>query len=280
MTQLEKPTFSFSFAAVLFRRFKQNSSSKMDRLLSASNVQDHPFYDDIYFLLHLKDEGILYPLSGERFENKVRFHWDKLPVRDMRHNFSFNILGPFSFNGTNKKIMLWNPTTTEFKIIYAKSSCFSKVWSNQYQVGSDHVKDDYKMIRHTHCPPKSNCRISSFWEFSYFWEIFSLNNNSWRKIDEDYPHSNFTYGEEVYEDGVSHWLDKTWLVLFDFVKEYFITTPKPFNRFIASILLTILNGSIAYIENFKETITFYIEIMGELGVKELWTKLFIVRPFT
>ncbi|MCI00110.1 F-box protein, partial [Trifolium medium] len=43
-------------------------------------------------------------------------------------------------------------------------------------------------------------------------------------------------------------------------------------------LLTILNGSIAFILNYEEKATFHIYILGELGVKESWTKLFIVGP--
>jgi hypothetical protein len=40
----------------------------------------------------------------------------------------------------------------------------------------------------------------------------------------------------------------------------------------------ILNGSIAFIVNYEEKATFHISILGELGVKESWTKLFIVGP--
>ncbi|XP_058782855.1 uncharacterized protein LOC131657478 [Vicia villosa] len=198
-------------------------------------------------------------------------------------------MGPISFNGTlfleydnnseNQMLIFWNPTTTEFKIIYYESNC-SGVWSDHYQVGYDYLKDVYKMIRRTHCRPRSNHGISSFWE------IFTLNNNSWRKVDDDFPHSSFVY-REVYLDGASHWLDKTWLVSFDFIKESFITTHIPFARDISfcnyrnygeRILLTVLNGSIAFIVNYEETSTFHISIWGELGVKESWTKLFIIGP--
>jgi hypothetical protein len=104
------------------------------------------------------------------------------------------------------------------------------------------------------------------------------------------PHSD-RCGEEVYVNGVSHWWDKSetqiYLVSFDFIKESFITTPissygsDPFDfNSTRRRLLTILNGSIAYIVNYKEKATFHISILGELGVKELWTKLFIVGPLS
>jgi hypothetical protein len=39
----------------------------------------------------------------------------------------------------------------------------------------------------------------------------------------------------------------------------------------------LLNDSIAMISTYLETSTFYISILGELGVRESWTKLFIVE---
>ncbi|XP_058782860.1 F-box protein CPR1-like [Vicia villosa] len=262
----------------------------MDLSFSSSNVRvNNHIPDDIVFSILSK-----LSLSGERFQNKVRFHWDKLPLRDRRNNFSFDILSPISFNGTlflkyynfygTHKFMLWNPTTMEFKIFSAKSDCFSKVWSDHYQVGYDHVKDDYKMIRLTHCRSRSIHGISSFWE------IFSLNNNYWRKIDDHFPLACICH-EAVYLDGVSHWLERTEthirLVSFDFCKESFITTSMPsdtdgvfdFNS-TREIILTVLNRSIAFILNYEETSTLHISILGELGVKESWTKLFIVGPLT
>ncbi|CAL5205376.1 unnamed protein product [Lathyrus oleraceus] len=254
--------------------------------------KDHSFYDDISLLLHLKDEGALYSLSGDRFENIVKLDWPKLSLRNRRNNYSFDILGPISFNGIlylqyynnvgNRKFMLWKPTTTEFRII--ESNGFSKIWFDKFQVGYDRVKDDYKMIRRIHCPSRTILGNSSFWE------IKSLNNKSWRKIDDDYPHSDIC-GDEVYFDGVSHWWEKTntniHLVSFDFSKESFITTPVPSNTddifdFTSTRrrILTILNGSIAFIVNYEETNTFHISILGELGVKESWSKLFIVGPLS
>ncbi|XP_058782857.1 F-box protein CPR1-like [Vicia villosa] len=187
------------------------------------------------------------------------------------------------------KIMLWNPATTEFKIIFEEYDGFSKDWSDHYQVGYDYVKDDYKMIRRTHRRPRtSECGISTFWE------IFSLNNNSWRKIDGHFPHSSHSYrcSEEVYVDGVSHWCEKigthTHLVSFDFSIESFITTPVPSytddvfdiisKMWMRKRILTVLNGSIGFIVHSEETSTFHILILGELGVEESWTKLFIVGP--
>jgi F-box interacting protein len=82
-------------------------------------------------------------------------------------DFSFEILRPISINDTlcleypdihnNAKVILWNPTTKEFKVISLHKSNLSNVWAHHYQVGYDHVKNDYKMIRCIHYLPKAHC---------------------------------------------------------------------------------------------------------------------------
>jgi molecular chaperone HtpG len=93
-------------------------------------------------------------------------------------------------------------------------------------------------------------------------------------------------------DGLSHWLGRSEtcneasLISFDWSNEVFITTSIPSdmnddisNSFSVSSHLVLLNGSIALILNYRKIDTFHIfhiSILGELGVKESWTKLFIV----
>ncbi|GAU27501.1 hypothetical protein TSUD_14810 [Trifolium subterraneum] len=212
---------------------------------------------------------------------------------------SCEILGPIGINGTlcleypeipdirgNTKLILWNPTIEESKVIYLHNSNHLSIrWGRNYQVGYDRAKNDYKMIRRTLYPPKVHPYSSL--QVNFFWEIYSLNSNSWRKINDNVPHSDRCL-EVVYMDGVSHWLNtsrtETYLVSFDFSKESFITTPIPsyegdcFDFYSIGRLLTILNGSIAFIVNYKERATFHISILSELGVKESWTRLFAVGP--
>jgi molecular chaperone HtpG len=70
-------------------------------------------------------------------------------------------------------------------------------------------------------------------------------------------------------------------VSFDVSNEVFFTTPMPDDSFDLGLVeshLVMLNGYIALISYYGETATFYISILGEIGVKESWTKLFIVGP--
>jgi hypothetical protein len=48
----------------------------------------------------------------------------------------------------------------------------------------------------------------------------------------------------------------------------------------SSINMVVLNGSFSLIVFYEETTTFHIAILGELGIKESWTKLFIVGPLS
>ncbi|XP_057439512.1 F-box/kelch-repeat protein At1g24800-like [Lotus japonicus] len=122
----------------------------------------------------------------------------------------------------------------------------------------------------------------------FVWEIYSLRSNSWRKLDPDIlitgdgPCS----GHEIYMNGVCHWfgysqsdscaLEDTHLVSFNFSNEIFYTTPLPLDDRRVQNDLAVLNESIAVISNHDETATLHISILGEIGMKESWTKLFTV----
>ncbi|XP_045827790.1 F-box/kelch-repeat protein At3g06240-like [Trifolium pratense] len=256
------------------------------------------YYDDKSLLLYMivdgEDKYSLYSLSGERFENRFKLDWRKCFLENQDDQLPvswFEILGFVSINGTIclrggcngvKKIILWNPTTNEFKVIPSSfcehGNCLSH-FSYNHLVGYDRVRDDYKVIQFTECTP---CNPKDF--SKNFWEIYSLRSNSWRKIDVNMPNT-YRYIEQVYMDGVTHecWGKRgrqSFLGSFDFSRESFVRTPLPsyvddcFD--IAWKHLVILNGSIAFILNYKKTSTFDILILGEVGVKKSWTKLFTV----
>ncbi|MCH83092.1 F-box protein [Trifolium medium] len=243
----------------------------------------------------------LYSLSGENFENSVKLDWPKpFPENEYlvpnEHYSGFGILGSASVNGilclcafhdTEWKLILWNSTTTEFKVI--PSSPFElgeDATPHRHLLGYDRIEDDYKVIRFIECDVVYDEYGDANDDdgFVSFWEIYSLNDNLWGKIDDHI--SLFSDNKDVYMDGVSHWWHKsethTYLVSFDFSDESFTTTPIPFyidDSFpVLRKDLLILNGSIAFIINYKKTSTIHILILGELGVKESWTKLLVVGP--
>jgi F-box interacting protein len=92
--------------------------------------------------------------------------------------------------------------------------------------------------------------------------------------------------DKLYIDGMCHWLSRTddhisfeverHLVSFDLRNEAFLTTMLPSDITEHYVLLHLLNGSIAFIK-YDETTTFDIRILGEIGVKESWAKIFVVE---
>jgi len=299
---------------------------------------NHSYYDDTSILLNHTNIPLpgdafydtLYILSGERFEHKVKLDWPP-PFHD--DDRFIDILSQTSVNGTlclakdcDPKCVFWNPTTDEFKVI-PSSPFLSKLSQSRYVdpivyfngFGYDHVRDDYKVIRHLSSYPKTdvdepweddlsldntgvdepweddlsldNTGVDEPWEddldFYHMWEIYSLRSNSWRKLDIEMPsrHAN----EKLYMDGVCHWWGllvdvnsaeaEPRLVSFDLCNEVCLTTPFPsyiIERY-DLLHLTLLNGSIAFIK-YDETTTFHINILGELGVKESWVKVFVFDP--
>jgi hypothetical protein len=104
---------------------------------------------------------------------------------------------------------------------------------------------------------------------------------------------------QVYKDGVCHWWnselqrkndieDKVFLVSFDLSNETFVETfiPSKMNytdspeMYFNTLHLDMLNGSIGLISYYEEASNFHISILGEVGIKESWIKLFIVGPLS
>jgi len=123
------------------------------------------------------------------------------------------------------------------------------------------------------------------------WEVYSLRSNSWKKLDVDMPSDYRNSGIEVDTNEVCHWWDglDDCMVSFDLSSDIFFRTPLPsyvhdnFGFVLVDRRYVALNGSIAFISSYEtsyanKSTTFHISILEELGVKESWTKLFVVRP--
>jgi len=268
--------------------------------------KNHSYYDGTSILLNWTNNAMpgemyhstLYLLSGERFENMVKLDW---PPPFHEDDCFIDVLSKTSVNGTvclaqdflYVKCVFWNPTTDEFKVIpsspFLSQSRYMTPSVIFHGFGYDHVRDDYMVIRYltffdtdTDEPRKE--------DYSYvdpMWEIYSLRSNSWRKLDFEMPYS--CANEKLYIDGMCHWwtlsddnnrsdVDPR-LVSFDLCNEVFLTTNLPSDMVGRhnTLHLTLLNGSIAFII-YDETTTFHIRILGELGVSESWTNVFIVDP--
>lgn len=270
-------------------------------------------YDDTSLLLQeiispfTKEEySMFYLLSGERFENKVKLD---LPPPFYEDGYDIKILGSGSINGTlcltqrNTPFVLWNPANEEFKVIPLSPIEFvppypAHFW-DRLGFGYDHIRDDYKVIRNVGFYPLiestyySLLQVKQPWNWEDLsddpiWELYSLRSNSWKKLDANTPRDIWEIKcDQIYMDGICHWwggeqpeIIKEYLVSFDLIDEVFFTTPMPSymdKKFYSGLVhLVMLNGSVAFISNYAETTPLHISILGEPGVKESWTKLYIV----
>jgi len=279
-------------------------------------ISNISYGDDTYLLLKktrldFENHSFLYLFYGERFDNKERLDWPPPFQNDDR---DINILGS-GINGTlclyvnniSSKVVVWNPEIEEFKVIPHKPSVsvqhYVKVVDQLHGFGYDFVRDDYKIIRYVEFytdlfsffDAQVNISLSNV-VYDPFWEIYSLKSNSWRKLDLDmttFYRSPVGVPEQVYMNGVCHWLgesetyiDNVYLVSFDLGTEEFALTFIPsdvdnnINFELVDTHLILLNESIALISNDAQMNTFHISILGEIGVKKSWIKLFIVGPLS
>jgi hypothetical protein len=219
-----------------------------------------------------------------------------------------------SLSAFHSTTTLWNPATGEFKLI---PPSFQPYWNIEFNLppkgfAYDSVKEDYKVIHNVEDPSDSKDewiylpnKSDPFWETDVheldlndnfwkegefivdstidpFWEIYSLKSNSWRKlngIDMPIPSPGRSH---VNLNEFFHWLNrKDGMVSFDFREEMFLATALPSDSTIiytpAKSILVVLNGSVSLIYNYDK-MYFRIWILGELGVKESWSILFVVGP--
>jgi len=230
----------------------------------------------------------LYVLSGERFEDKVQLNWPCCFNQNYYYGYR-DILG-FAVNGTlcidhHRTIVLWNPATEEFNIVPPNNARFE----NHFIIhgfGYDEIRDDYKIIQRVEYMGDYLKVVP----FAPYWDIYSLKSNSWKKLYVDMQKCYWrSVGVWVYLNGVCHWWGETksgsYLVSFNLNNEIPITTLIPVDLHDLGWVdrhLQLFNGHVAMISNCVKTTSFHISIsiLGELGVKESWTKLFDVGPLS
>ncbi|KAK2431667.1 F-box/kelch-repeat protein [Trifolium repens] len=261
-------------------------------------LSNAPYDGNTSLLIDLGNE--LYSLSGDRFENKFKLNWPN-PFLEENTNFSIRYFGSANgilclsyiglYNYRDRRIVLWNPTIKKFKVVPPGHEVEFGASATLYGFGYDRIADDYKMIRHVKRQPLfqhlHNYVLSNknSWALP-FWEIYNLRSNSWRTLDVNIPNSNIGIESplncnlQVYTNGMCHWVFDYFegsLVSFDLNKEMVSITSVPSCITLYWPKLTLLNGSVALVSSPKKATTFHISILGEIGVKESWIKLFIVE---
>ncbi|CAK8563203.1 unnamed protein product [Lathyrus sativus] len=265
-------------------------------------TKEDPYYDDASLLIYGKfthsevsylDKPFeLCSVSGDRFENRVKLRWPCTSNFNFYVRVNYDIIGSGSVNGIlclrrafacyyfAKLFMVWNPSTDECKVI--PLSFLDDISSVSYSgFGYDSRRDDYKLM----CLREEFKQVQGTYSNKHYtWEIYCLRKKCWRELDLTLHHISKNCCEQLYVDGLSHWMcesvtqNETYMLSFDWSNECFITThiDDNFDFHLVPRHLVLLNGSIALILNLPKTTTFHILVLGELGVKESWTKMFIV----
>ncbi|XP_058774582.1 F-box/kelch-repeat protein At3g06240-like [Vicia villosa] len=280
-----------------------------NHFLSHNNCDDdyQPF-----LLIYLRDHADREYAELRLLDSRIKLN---LPPPLQQGDHVISILGKTSVNGVfciaqthpgtddiNKvSYVLWNPATDEFLVIpHSPDELVPQhplLWVNHkfHGFGYDQLRDDFKLIQYVSFD-NSSCDGYDYdidspppqgMLYDPFFEIYSLRNNSWKILHMDdmspwYIGNAFT-GVELYTDGACHWLlqgnqHEMVLMSFDLSDQVFFTTPIGERTELDYGYLAVLNGSVAFIINHDNDNIFHISILGELGVKESWIKLFICGP--
>jgi molecular chaperone HtpG len=251
-------------------------------------------------------DNVMCKLSGDRFQDRVRLDW---PPPFQEDNSNIEILYCASVNGIlclyqrhgnyfettapTATTALWNPTTREYKILPPSLRSYENIEFNVslVGVGYDQIRDDYKVLRaaphpidHDNYISKEEAQVENY---DIFWEIYSLRSNSWRIVDRVNMPIFMPCKCQVNLNEFCHWL--VWFEMdiwsFDFTDEKFFITTLPVdsdNGYIRNEYdLMAWNESIAFICSYcNEPGYFHIWVLGELSVRESWTKFFVIGPLS
>ncbi|KAG4142975.1 hypothetical protein ERO13_D06G160400v2 [Gossypium hirsutum] len=207
--------------------------------------------------------------------------------------------GILAFRLTDKNLALYNPSTRQFRRLPVSEidpppgdSCKSGYIF--YGFGQDAKTNDYKVVRMVQFN-KSDDEDDEGIFYDYEVKVYSLKNDSWRKITKLPPYLRFMFqffyhllhrrGYGVLAGGVLHWVmpprielgPRNRIVGFDLGNEEFIEVPQP-ECADKNYLLDVaaLEGHLCAVCNYdQEKIDLWT--MKEYGVKQSWTKLISIQ---
>ncbi|XP_026412483.1 F-box/kelch-repeat protein At3g23880-like [Papaver somniferum] len=226
------------------------------------SVMMHPCYD-----LHEKAHALAYDPFSSTLSNPASINYP------LARTFWGTCNGLICLTTTSEKdVVLWNPTTKEFKEVPIESADDFSNYKHGFGYGDE--IDDFKVV--------------SFVGFEdvYFSEVrvYTLKSNSWRRL-ENIPYL-LCHGEmdmsQVSVHGAMHWLalsdtepDKV-IVSFDFKDDKFDEMPLPsfFHDEYAETNLCPLGGSLCLHGSIYGCIDVWE--MKEFAVTESWVKLFTI----
>lgn len=195
--------------------------------------------------------------------------------------------GVFCVTNHTCLIALWNPATREFKNLPFLPHIMSideTVTMSRIGFGFDYKKtNNYKVV------VLAKCRNTEKRKLVAGAHVYSLRRNSWRMVNAVVPWIVCQKDYAIYTNGFLHWSTTAYspsVVSFDLGEESFQETPMPDfpvleERNVFFVNLESLNGLVAAIYSsilFSESSTYFeVWVMKECGVKESWTRKYIVK---
>ncbi|XP_058211841.1 F-box protein CPR1-like [Rhododendron vialii] len=183
-----------------------------------------------------------------------------------------------SFNGVvllsidDVELCLWNPSTRMYQKLSPSPDCQYK--NMTYGLGYDSVSDGFKVVRAVVSPlTKDPTPVY----------VFTSKLSSWKRI-EDLGNSSFGDAPGTVMDGAPHWVvtfnhdmySTCGIVCFDATEEKFNEVPMPICVDANSCIdLGVLGGWLCVVDNSWGSHSDVL-VMKEYGVKESWTKLFVL----
>lgn len=207
--------------------------------------------------------------------------------------------GILAFRLTDKNLALYNPSTRQFRRLPVSEiepppgdSCKSGYIF--YGFGQDVKTNDYKVVRMVQFN-KSDDEDDEGIFYDYEVKVYSLKNDSWRKITKLPCYLRFMFqffyhllhrrGYGVLAGGVLHWVmpprielgPRNRIVGFDLGNEEFIEVPQP-ECADKNYLLDVaaLEGRLCAVCNYDQE-KIDVWTMKEYGVKQSWTKLISIQ---
>ncbi|KAI8561470.1 hypothetical protein RHMOL_Rhmol04G0342300 [Rhododendron molle] len=155
---------------------------------------------------------------------------------------------------------------------------FTRSWI-KYGLGYDSINDDLKVVAAvTPTVPKFTSDGPSTVH------VFSSKLSSWKSIEDFGRYSCHLFGRGSVLNGSPHWvacgitdIDGYYfrIACFDVMEEKFKEVPMPiYEEKVHLFKVGVLDGCLCMVDSRLESLTFWV--MKEYGVKESWTKLFVV----
>lgn len=219
-------------------------------------------------------------------------YWNSLTIAKLETPFdgidfftkvfgSCNDLICLSRKDSDTEVLLWNPSTRKYKLILAPPvHYYSEYTIIVYQVGYDHVNDDYKVVR---LPQYSATDDEIFVNSNVI--VYSLKLNAWQSVEKEFPYNFYprsvsgSISNGVCVNGAIHWIVtqnrytlNNLICAFDLASQSFRLVPQvDYSEEYVEVNVGILGGCLCVICNDEFTVDIWV--MGEYGVNESWRKL-------